>query len=182
MRVLDTERLTVRHLRPDDAEPLAAVFGDRCVMRFGEVRTRAWIEAMIADSITLRYGTWGFGRWAVDDRATGMLVGVAGLSRYPGRVAPGEVELGYRLVRSAWGRGLATEVAAAILAHGLGALALERIVALIDPANTASVAVARKIGMRREGEVMLEGYDHPDHRYVRERAGVAPDGGCLAKA
>jgi len=48
-------------------------------------------------------------------------------------------------------------------------LGMKRLIAIIDPSNTASVHVAEKIGMHRETEVMLEGYTHPDHVYVITR-------------
>ncbi len=170
MVILQTDRLVLRWLELADAEPLEAVFGDPEVMRFGSgVRTRAWIEDMIVDMRARRYAVWGCGRWAAVERTSGTLIGIAGLTRYPGRCRADAAELGYRLVRSAWGQGFATEAARTIIAHGLGALGLPCIEALIDPGNRASLAVAERAGMRYDREIMLPGYTHPDHVYARSR-------------
>lgn len=98
----------------------------------------------------------GFSKWAVRDRESGEYLGDAGLTVLP---ETGEVELGYRLARAHWGRGLATEVAAAWLAHALGLLALPRIIAFADPRNLASIRVMEKIGMRYERHDHLAGID-----------------------
>jgi RimJ/RimL family protein N-acetyltransferase len=76
------------------------------------------------------------------------------------------VELGYRLARSAWGKGYATEATIAVRDHAFTSLGMKRLIAIIDPSNLASVRVAEKLGMRFESEVMLEGYTHPDHVYA----------------
>jgi RimJ/RimL family protein N-acetyltransferase len=86
-----------------------------------------------------------------------------------------EVEIGYRLARSAWRQGYATEAARAVRDYAFFTLGIRRLIALIDPENLASVRVAEKIGMRYEKEVMLEGYEHPDHVYVVRREGRVSD-------
>jgi len=164
--VLETARLRLRELAHTDVGPLASVFGDPAVMRFGGVRDATWIAGMIRELRERWYEEWGFGRWALVERDGGTLVGIAGLSRYPSRCGEDEAELGYRLVRAAWGRGYATEAARAILAHGLDTLGVPRVVAFVDPANTPSLAVVRKLGMRPAGEAMLPGYTYPDRRFV----------------
>ena len=68
-----------------------------------------------------------------------------------------EVELGYMVARARWGRGLATEAALALRDHALGPLGLTRLISLIQPANAASVAVARRAGMHLEREVDFQG-------------------------
>ncbi|WP_164172017.1 GNAT family N-acetyltransferase, partial [Streptococcus pneumoniae] len=62
-----------------------------------------------------------------------------------------EVEIGWRLPRAAWGRGYASEAAHAVLRHGFDTLALEEVVALIDPDNARSIAVAAKLGLALAG-------------------------------
>ena len=86
-----------------------------------------------------------------------MLVGDVGFGVFE---PTGDVELGYTLARAAWGRGYATEAAAACLAAGLAHLDVERIVALADVENTASHRVAERLGMVRDGIVEAHGRPH----------------------
>ena len=82
------------------------------------------------------------------------------------RILDAEVEIGYRLRRSAWGQGYATEAAQEVRDYAFHTLGMKRLIAIIDPANVASIRVAEKIGMNYEQDVMFEGYTHPDHVYV----------------
>ena len=147
-----------------------AVFGDADVMRYGDgPQSSEWVRAWIAKCIDERYPAWGFGSWAVVDKVRDVVVGYCGLSRFPERCAADEAEIGFRLARAQWGRGFATEAAFAVCSHAFNALGLPRLVALIDPANCASIRVAEKIGMTYERDAMLRGYDHPDWLYARSR-------------
>lgn len=170
MLVAETERLMLRHFAAADACALEAVFCSPEVMRYGDgVQTPKWIRAWVAEMIDGWYATWGFGMWAIVEQATGDVIGYCGVSRFPSRCGRDEAELGYRLARVHWGRGYATEAAGAVRDHGLYTLRVPRIIAVIDPANGASVRVAVKIGMRFEREITFDGYTHPDHLYVIRR-------------
>jgi RimJ/RimL family protein N-acetyltransferase len=83
-----------------------------------------------------------------------------------------EIEIGWRLVRTAWGRGYATEAAKPVLRYAFSTLGLREVIADIDPENTASVIVARKLGFRPRGAVPFHG--RTVIRYVARRAGL-PD-------
>ncbi|HEY9792445.1 MAG TPA: GNAT family N-acetyltransferase [Candidatus Obscuribacterales bacterium] len=63
-------------------------------------------------------------------------------------------------------RGYGTEALTAVIRYAFDVLQLPRLIAMIDPENTASLRVAQKSGMKYEAEVMFEGYTHPDHCYV----------------
>ncbi len=76
-----------------------------------------------------------------------------------------EFEIGYRLIRSVWGNGYATEAAIAVRDHAFTVLNLTRLVALIEPVNNRSIRVAEKLGMKYEKDVFLPDYDHADHLY-----------------
>ena len=144
-----TERLRLRPLRDADIDAYAAICADDEVMRWvgGTMdRPTAWRHmAAVAGHWLLR----GYGRWAVDVRATGELAGHVGLWYPEGWPA---IELGWTLARSAWGNGYATEAAVAGLDYAWGEVGLERVVSLIDPANERSQSVARKLGMRPTAE------------------------------
>jgi RimJ/RimL family protein N-acetyltransferase len=156
---LETERLVLRPLSLDDLEDMATLLGDQVALAlWGEPLdrdgARAWIERNLG-----RYEARGLGRCAVLLRATGELVGDCGLIP---TVVEGEeeVELGWIVRRSHWGRGIATEAARAWRDHGLDVLGLERIVSMISEVNAASRRVAEKLGMTVEREAMWGGLPH----------------------
>jgi ribosomal-protein-alanine N-acetyltransferase len=167
MTIARTRRLLLRRLSMTDGEAMDAVFGDAEVMRFGDgtkspAQVRHWIEQWIEQL----YDRWGFGMWAVLRRSDQMTIGYCGLSRFPNRVAPGETEIGFRLARPFWGQGFATGAVMASRDYALATLKLPKLVALIDPANKASIRVVEKAGFAYEREAMLAGYDHPDRVYA----------------
>ena len=154
--VLRTARLTLRHLVPDDAAMMFALHGDPEVMRYLPDPPYASVDEArgFLERYQKVYRTDGFARWAVVEDATGESLGWCGLRRMP----DGEVDVGYRFFRSAWGRGVATEAARASLDHGFRVLALPRIIGRADPGNLASLRVLEKIGLRYEKEDMLDGH------------------------
>lgn len=164
MTILTTDRLVLRPFGAEDVEAHARLYDDPEVTRWlgdgpwlGEAaraRSRKTLERFAEE-----WAKHGWGVWAVTDRATGEVMGQCGL-RYlqldpPG--APPEVEVLYALERRQWGRGLASEAAAAALAHGFGALGLPRIVAVTRPDNHPSRAVLEKRGFVVERELVLAG-------------------------
>ncbi len=166
MIIARTHRFALRPFRLTDATGMACTFEDPEVMRFGSgVQDFAWIERWIQGCLE-DYRERGFGLWAVEEKQCGAVIGCCGLTAWPDIDGRAEVEIGYRLARSAWGRGYATEAARAVRDHAFCALRLDRLIALIDPANVASIRVAEKIGFRYEKQAMLPGYDHPDHVYA----------------
>ena len=168
--IASTERLSLRHFHILDVEPMYRVFSDPEVMRFGDgVQTMEWVDAWLRTCLERYYQTWGFGPYAILEKHSQDLIGYCGLFYFPDINGQPEVEIGYRLARSTWGRGYATEAARAVRDYAFHTLGLKRLIAMIDPSNAASIRVAEKIGMRYERDVMLEGYTHPDHVYVITR-------------
>jgi RimJ/RimL family protein N-acetyltransferase len=155
---LETDRLTLRMFREGDFEPYARICADPDVMRYlGEgkplTRGEAWRQmAMIVGHWRLR----GYGLWAVEERATGDLVGRIGFFNPEGW--PG-FELGWVLGRAYWGRGYATEGARRALDHAFTAMGREHVISLIHPANAASIRVAERLGERLEGRTQLFGHE-----------------------
>lgn len=164
--LLETDRLALRALVPEDLDEMATLLGDAeaLVLWGGPLDrdgARAWIERNLA-----RYASHGFGRCAVIWRETGELVGDCGLIP---TIVDGvdEVELGWITRRSYWGKGVATEAGAAWRDHGFDVLGLERIVSMISLENAASRRVAEKLGFTVEREAMWG--DLPHLMYVLER-------------
>ena len=163
---LTTERLVLRHFQTSDDTPMYHVFCDADVMRFSEgVQTKEWVQAWLETCLE-RYQTRGFGPYAVVEQSSQNVIGYCGLFFFPDLDGQAEVEIGYRLARSAWGQGYATEAACAVRDYAFTTLGMKRLIAMIDPSNLASIRVAEKIGMKYEKDVMLEGYSHPDHIYM----------------
>jgi [ribosomal protein S5]-alanine N-acetyltransferase len=157
--VIETTRLLLREIDDDDLDALAAIFADADVMEYigtGGVLTREHAQRSI-DRQSVNYVDRGFGEWATVERSTGEMIGLCGLIPWPDIDGEPELEVAYLLARSAWGRGLGTEVAGAIRDHALGALGRERVVSCIFPDNAASIRVATKIGMAYEKDFTYEG-------------------------
>jgi [ribosomal protein S5]-alanine N-acetyltransferase len=163
-----TPRLELRPFAPPDAPAMHAVYSDPVVMEHvgdGPVTEPAETEAMLGQYIA-HQAQHGFSFWAVVERASGALIGDAGLYLLEG--GGPEVELGYTLGAAWWGRGYGTEAAGACLAAGLGPLGLDEIVAVADPANAASVRVLEKLGMRLVGPRDAYGRTHVLYRARRQ--------------
>jgi [ribosomal protein S5]-alanine N-acetyltransferase len=163
---METSRLIFRPLSQKDDVWLPAVLADGEVMRFSMgVLERDGIARWLLDRIA-EYERDGFGVWAVAEKASGEMIGYCGLLRYLDVNGAAEVEVAYRLMRHAWGKGYATEAVMETRDYAFRHLKLKRLIAIIDPANLASIRVAEKAGFSFESTVMLDGYDYPDRVYV----------------
>lgn len=173
--VIETPRLILRHFTVLDRGDLVHLLADPKVMRFSlgvksPTEIDAWLDARLASYDR----NPAVGLFAVTLRAQEKnLIGYCGLLEYPELDGSPETEIGYRLIRQAWGRGYATEAATAVRDYGFDVLQRDRFVSVIDPENLRSIAVARKVGMHFEKEVTIEGYTHPDHVYSIEREDIA---------
>lgn len=156
--ILETRRLLLRPFAASDIDAYAAVRAKPEVVAMlpggpeAAERARADAERLVASWAAARPGA---APWAVEAREDGRLIGHLGLRPLP--ELGGETELLYMLDSQVWGRGLATEGGAAALRAAFGPLGLRRVIALARPENAASLAVMRKLGMRREAEVRVFG-------------------------
>ena len=147
-----TERLLLRSWRPEDREPFADLNADPVVMEhFPSTLTRAESDAFV-DRIEAHFDAHGYGLWAVE--ADGAFLGFTGLSWAEGLPMSPCLEVGWRLARSAWGHGYATEAARAALDVGLAQT--DSVVSFTALTNERSWRVMERLGMRRESE-----FDHP---------------------
>jgi RimJ/RimL family protein N-acetyltransferase len=111
----------------------------------------------------------GFGVWAVEERATGRLLGRIGLSYH--RLWPTEPEVGWKLDPEVWGRGYATEGGRASVRHAFEALGMPRVVSIVHPENTASIAVMRRLGLEHDGDLLWPEGELELLRYALRRPG-----------
>lgn len=154
--VIETLRLRLRMFRESDLDNLASLFADPEVMRYvedGQPKDREVAEKALA-SILAHWQRNGFGRWAVEEKTSKRFVGFGGL-----RSLLGTPEVVYHLATAEWGKGYATELATAALQFGFNNRGFERIVAVAKPANTASIHVMEKIGMRFEQRTSYYGIE-----------------------
>jgi RimJ/RimL family protein N-acetyltransferase len=115
----------------------------------GDLLTREQSDASVA-RFQAEFARRGYGWWAVEVRATGEFIGFAGLDKVDDGMPFTGVEIGWRLARSAWGHGYATEAARAVLAHAFDTLGLDEVLAVTTATNHRSQAVMRRIGMTRD--------------------------------
>ncbi len=144
---IETARLRLRRFTLQDLDALTGINSDPEVMRFignGNPATPAQTKAAL-DSILNHWEKHGFGLWAVEQKKDRSVAGFCGL-KYLDRTE--EIEVGYRLARNFWGMGFATEGGSASLRYGWDVLKLQRIVAVVQPGNSASQRVLEKIGLR----------------------------------
>ena len=149
--MIQTERLLLRAWRDDDAEPFAALNADPEVMHdYPAPLTRAESDTKLARYRT-SYEDHGFSRWVVERKADGAFVGYVGMMRAnPGWPLPSAIEIGWRLIRPAWGFGYATEAARAAIADGFERLGFDEILACTSAVNLRSQAVMMRVGMTRD--------------------------------
>jgi len=146
---LATERLLLRGFLPADREPFAALNADpEVAATLSRALTRQESDAF-ADAIERHWLEGGFGLWALERVADGAFLGFTGLAVPTWAPVPG-VEIGWRLARSAWGFGYATEAARATLAFAFETLLLGEVVSFTAAANARSRAVMDRLGLIHE--------------------------------
>jgi RimJ/RimL family protein N-acetyltransferase len=174
VKILETERLSIRRLVMDDLESLAALYRDRDVRKYfpeGDHGVLTYEETKEElDWFLNGHPTHPeLGLWATIHKQSGKFIGRCGLLPWTidGRE---EIEIAYLLDKNFWGQGLATEAAAGIKKYAFEKLLLSRLICLIDPDNTASRRVAEKIGMTLERQVDgIAGDNFPTVIYAIEK-------------
>jgi RimJ/RimL family protein N-acetyltransferase len=120
--------------------------------------SRAQSDELI-EAIEAGFEVNGFGLWALELRESGEFIGFTGLAvpAFEAHFTPA-VEVGWRLARSAWGNGYATEAARAALAFGFEEAGLDEIVSFTTAGNRRSLAVMERLGMSHDP---ADDFDHP---------------------
>lgn len=167
-----TERLVLKEFSIADAQGFYELNLDPEVLRYtGDAPFASVAEAEAFIRNYNHYDRYGFGRWSVFLKHTGDYIGFCGLNYRP---AVDEVDLGFRLRRTHWGKGYATEAARGSLSYGFKTYNLEKIVARAMKENLASQRVLLKLGMRfqktYEAEAMVwVQYEITNEEYLWKR-------------
>jgi RimJ/RimL family protein N-acetyltransferase len=176
---LETERLVLRQFTLADVDNLVGLDSDPRVMRFvtgGRATPRDEIVTDFLPAFLSYYERFaGYGFWAAVEKSTGDFLGWFHFRPRDGG-ADGDVELGYRLRRSAWGQGYATEGSRALIRKGFTELGVQRVVAETMAVHGASRRVMEKAGLslarsfRQPWPYPMEGDEHGDVEYSLTRA------------
>jgi ribosomal-protein-alanine N-acetyltransferase len=169
--MIETDRLILRPWREEDRVPLAQMCADPNVMvDYPHPQTREESYARFERYRTC-FDANRFCRWAIERRADAMFLGYTGIQPvdFPEHPLAGLVEIGWRLVRAAWGQGIASEAAIASLRDGFSRCGLREIVSYTTTVNARSQAVMRRIGLERDAGRDLR---LSNEQYVVYRAGT----------
>ncbi len=155
MKVLETGRLTLRRLTPDDAAHILELLNEPSFLRFvGDkgVRTPDDARDYIANGPIASYEQHGFGLYLTLRKEDDVPIGICGLLK---RDTLDDVDVGFAFLPEFWSKGYATESAAAVMDYGRSVLGLKRILAVTSPDNVKSIRVLEKQGFVFERMVRL---------------------------
>lgn len=170
MKVLETDRLVLRHLDAGDAAFIFELVNDPDWLRYiGDkgVRNLDDARAYIANGPVAMYGRVGFGLYCVELKSAAIRIGICGLIK---RDTFTDVDIGFAFLPGFRSHGYAAEAAQATLGHGFDTIGLRRIIAITSPDNSASGRLLEKVGLRFERMLAVPGED----REVRLYACAAP--------
>ncbi len=168
--ILETERLTLREFELSDAHEMFMLNSDYDVIKYtGDKHFKNVEEAEDLIRKYDQYRKYKLGRWTVLLKETKEYLGWCGLKYLEDESA---VDIGFRFHKKHWGRGYATEAAAPCLKYGFENLRLKKIIGRALKANTASIHVLEKIGMKYERDEML--HDGPAVIYSKENFSATP--------
>ena len=154
--ILETQRLLIREMTVDDLDANYSLYADADAQRFLEpplpdrVQEKERLEAYIGKI----YGLYGYGNWAVIEKASGKLIGRAGFEPY--QKGQRGLYLGYLVGAEHRGKGFAFETCSALVRYAGESLGFSCVLALTDPGNAASIALLQKLGFVPDGEEETE--------------------------
>ena len=155
---LETARLRLRLFTHDDLPVMYTLNTDPDVIKYAEspAKDMEEVRQRLEQGPLADYKKYGYGRFAVELKATGNVIGFCGIKYLPEIDLP---EVGYRYLKEYWGRGIGTEAAGACVGFARDDLKIKKLIALIIPENTASIRVAEKLGMTRGPLIHIYGED-----------------------
>ena len=155
---LETTRLKLRLFTHDDLQVMHQLNSDPEVIKYADdpVRNIEESRQRLEEGPLTDYKKYGYGRFAVELKETGNVIGFCGIKYLPEIDLP---EVGYRFMKKYWGRGIATEAARVCAEFAREDLKIEKLIALIIPENIASIRVAEKLGMRKGRLIQIYGVD-----------------------
>jgi RimJ/RimL family protein N-acetyltransferase len=156
MTILETERLILRHLSPeDDAQFILKLVNEPSFLHYiGDkgVRTLADARRYVVDGPLKSYEQNGFGLYKVELKIDATPIGICGLVK---RNALADADVGFAFLPEYWNKGYAVESAAAVMKYARETLRLGRILAITTPDNEASAKLLGKIGLRFDRKIKL---------------------------
>ena len=155
MKVLETDRLILRWLSPDDDAFILELLNEPSFIRFigdKSVRTIEDARKYILNGPVASYKQFGFGLYAVELKESNAPIGMCGILK---RDTLSHPDIGFAFLPAYWNQGYAFESAAAVLKHAREILGVNQILAITTPDNEASAKLLGKIGLRFEGLIKL---------------------------
>jgi RimJ/RimL family protein N-acetyltransferase len=155
MKILETERLTLRKLSNDDDAFIVDLLNQPSFLRYigdKKVRTAADAQQYIQNGPAASYARFGFGLYRVELKESGTPIGICGLIK---RESLQDVDLGFAFLPAYWSKGYAAEAAEAVLRYGRSVLGLSRIVAITSLDNQDSMKLLGRIGFKEESILKL---------------------------
>lgn len=168
MKILETERLSLRHVNTDDAEFILALLNEPAyIQNIGDrgIRTLEQAKKYILDRLISSYEKHGFGLYLVELKKTGEATGICGLVKREGL---DDVDVGYGFLPTFWGKGYATESVLALKKYAKNAVGLKRVAGIVAPDNQGSIRVLEKAGLMYEKMVKLSEDDIDLKLYAAE--------------
>ncbi len=153
--VLETQRLALREMSPDDAEFILGLLNEPSFLRYigdKKVRTVEDARQYISTGPVESYERFGFGLYLVELKESRAAMGICGLIQ---REQLDDVDVGFAFLPRFYSQGYAFESAAAVMDYGRETLGLERIVAITSPDNDSSIRLLEKLGMKHERRMAL---------------------------
>lgn len=168
MKIIETERLSLRLFAEDDAEFVYQLVNEPgWIQNIGDrgVRTIDDGRQFITNKLAAGYARFGFGLYLVELKETGESIGMSGLVK---RDSLEDVDIGFAFLEKFWSKGYAFESASAVLDYAQNTLRLKRIAAIVAPDNRGSIKLLEKLGLHFERMIKMPGEDKEIKFFARD--------------